>query len=293
MALGFTILIVDDNADTLGLMEEYLALAGFRALGATNGQEGLEMLARDTVDLVLLDIQMPKKDGFSTLQEMRKNLKWTEIPVIFLSSFDRPNLKVKGLEMGAEDYVTKPFDRAELLARIKAVLRRSRRFREVENCLHGDLSTIPLPVLLQTLALGGKTALIKLPELAAMIHIREGLYTGCEYGKFTGKDALLRLIFGARGKFDIEFDTSPAQGSGVSMPIDSLLIEFASVIDEATADISSVIDPETAVEIRDGSALNGAMTVVRRVVMQLPGNLRENSRQVAQAVSEGRITPIG
>ena len=292
MALGFTVLIIDDDSDTLELLGEYLALAGFHAIGAPNGEEGLVRLAQERVDLVLLDIQMPKKDGFSTMTEIRKNSEWSDIPVIFLSSFDRPNLKVKGLELGAEDYVTKPFDRAELLARIKAVLRRSRRFREVENCLHGDLASIPLPVLLQTLALGSKSALIKLPELAARIYIKEGQYVSSEYGKFTGKDALLRLIFGARGKFDIEFDPTGVQSSDVPLPIDSLLIEFAPIIDETTAGISAIIDPEAQVEIRDGSALNGATTIIRRVIMQLPGDIHENSKHVVQAVAEGRITPL-
>lgn len=293
MALGFQVLVVDDDPNTLELLEEYLHLDGYRAVGACNGDEALRVLQAGRIDLILLDIQMPKRDGFATLGEIQKRSEWRDIPVIFLSSFDRPNLKVKGLEMGAEDYVTKPFDRAELLARIKVVLRRSRRFREVENCFHGDLSSISLPVLLQTLSLGSKTARVTLSNPDSWIEVRDGYFIGAGLADFQGKEALLRLIFGARGSFDIEFEPKDSHDQGMSLPIDSLLIEMAPKIDEARDVLSEIVDPEARVKIKDGSTLNGSSTTLLNALILLPEDLESNARHVIEALANGQIEPAG
>jgi CheY-like chemotaxis protein len=293
MSLGFQVLVIDDDPNTLEILEQYLHLEGYRVVGASDGDEALRILRGNEVDLILLDIQMPKRDGFGTMDEIQNRPEWRDIPVIFLSSFDRPNLKVKALEMGAEDYVTKPFDRAELLSRIKVVLRRSRRFREVETCFHGDLATIPLPVLLQTLSLGSKTARVTLSDSQGWVEVRGGQFIGAGLAEFTGKDALLRLVFGARGSFDIEFEPTESQDQGMLLPIDSLLIEIAPRIDEANQILSEVVDPGARVRIKDGSTLNGASVTLLEALILLPDTLEANARHVIDALSNGQIEPSG
>jgi len=292
MALGYRSLIIDDDLEILTLMQEYLRLEGYDPVTAENGEEAVALLQDEAVDLILLDIQMPRKDGFQTLQELGDHPQWREIPVIMLSSFDRPNLKVKALERGAEDYVTKPFDRAELLARIKVVLRRSQRFRQIEQCFHGDLDDIPLAILLQTMALSSKSAVIRLIDLEGTITVVNGEFAGAQFKQFEGKDALLRLVFGAQGTFDIEFEKVPYQGLAASVPIDELLMEVATVIDEVTAELAGVIDPAAHLQIHDGSILNGTTVSARRALVELPGNLFDNTRHLARSIQEGRCSVV-
>src|SRR6185295_2283645 len=117
-----TILIVDDKISAQRLLADYLAANGFRAVVANNGREALYVARHEKPDLVLLDIMMPEMDGFEFLRHFRKE---RNTPVIMLTAKMEETDKVVGLELGADDYVTKPFGMAELVARVRAVMRRS------------------------------------------------------------------------------------------------------------------------------------------------------------------------
>jgi two-component system alkaline phosphatase synthesis response regulator PhoP len=116
-----TILIVDDKVSAQRLIADYLAANGFRTVSANNGREALFTARHEKPDLVLLDIMMPEMDGFEFMRHFRKE---KNTPVIMLTARVEETDKVVGLELGADDYVTKPFGMAELVARIRAVLRR-------------------------------------------------------------------------------------------------------------------------------------------------------------------------
>jgi DNA-binding response OmpR family regulator len=116
-----TILIVDDKTSAQRLIADYLAENGFRTVTAHNGREALYVARHEKPDLVLLDIMMPEMDGFEFMRHFRKE---RSTPVIMLTARMEETDKVIGLELGADDYVTKPFGMAELVARIRAVLRR-------------------------------------------------------------------------------------------------------------------------------------------------------------------------
>lgn len=120
--MAHTILVVDDDEHVLDLLQVYLLKEGYRVLGARNGREALELFGREHPDLVVLDIMMPELDGVEVCQRIRKT---SRVPIIMLTAKDEDVDKILGLEMGADDYVTKPFNPRELLARIKAVLRRA------------------------------------------------------------------------------------------------------------------------------------------------------------------------
>ncbi len=117
------ILVVDDAPEVLEAVTVSFNLQWreTEVLGASDGESALRMVERDHPDLVLLDISMPGMDGYETLRQLRE---FSDVPVIMLTARDGILDKVKGLELGADDYVTKPFDHLELLARVKAVLRR-------------------------------------------------------------------------------------------------------------------------------------------------------------------------
>jgi DNA-binding response OmpR family regulator len=117
-----TILMVDDKANVRTLVREYLTEEGFRVITAENGQVALYVARQEKPDLILLDIMMPEMDGYSFIRAYRKE---SDMPIILLTAKPEESDKVLGLELGADDYITKPFGMRELLARIHAVLRRT------------------------------------------------------------------------------------------------------------------------------------------------------------------------
>lgn len=125
-----TILVVDDEQDLLDLIEYNLKKEAYNVLKAENGIEALEVVKAHNPDLVLLDIMMPKMDGLEVCKKMRSDSDLRHIPIIFLTARGDEKTEVEGLDLGADDYVTKPISTAKLLSRIKAVLRR---FNETED----------------------------------------------------------------------------------------------------------------------------------------------------------------
>jgi two-component system KDP operon response regulator KdpE len=119
---GKTVLVVDDESRMVEFIAMNLELEGFRVVRAANGSEALEKASREHPDLVLLDIMMPDMDGFETLEGLRET---SSVPVIFLTAKSEEVDRIKGLDLGADDYITKPFSPRELVSRIRAVLRRT------------------------------------------------------------------------------------------------------------------------------------------------------------------------
>ncbi|MBM6737038.1 MULTISPECIES: response regulator transcription factor [Clostridia] len=117
----YSILVVDDDREIVRSLGKLLELEGYRVLTAFNGMEALDRLETDTVHLILLDVMMPQLNGLSALMRIRRK---HNIPVIILSAKTEESDKVSGLTMGADDYVTKPYNTAELMARVRSQLRR-------------------------------------------------------------------------------------------------------------------------------------------------------------------------
>ncbi|WP_323943134.1 response regulator [Aeromonas hydrophila] len=116
------ILLVDDDLELTQLLTEILTLEGFQVTVAEDGEEGLQRLAEQHFNLVLLDVMMPKLNGFAMLAQLRKT---HDTPVLMLTARGDSQDRVNGLEAGADDYLAKPFDDRELLARVRAILRRT------------------------------------------------------------------------------------------------------------------------------------------------------------------------
>ncbi|ADU69175.1 response regulator [Pantoea sp. At-9b] len=119
------ILVVDDDRDIRELITDYLMKSGYRATGAANGREMRAVLAANAVDLVVLDIMMPGDDGLTLCRQLRSDPQ-RNLPILMLTARSEDSDRILGLEMGADDYLIKPFVARELLARIKAILRRTR-----------------------------------------------------------------------------------------------------------------------------------------------------------------------
>ncbi|MBF0627298.1 MAG: response regulator [Magnetococcales bacterium] len=123
------ILVVEDNREIRELVVRYLNEHGVYAVGVGEGRAMRAALERETIDLVILDLMLPGEDGLTLCRKIRET---SRLPVIMLTAMGEPVDRVVGLEMGADDYITKPFDPRELLARIKAVLRRAGRGGDAE-----------------------------------------------------------------------------------------------------------------------------------------------------------------
>ena len=132
MSVGRRILVVDDDSDLRWMVEKYLSKHEFTVTLAEDGEKMREILEQETFDLAILDINLPGEDGLSLARYLRSNF---QIGIIMLSAAAEVFDRIVGLEMGADDYVTKPFEPRELLARVKSVLRRSQETseREVES----------------------------------------------------------------------------------------------------------------------------------------------------------------
>ncbi len=134
MATG-TILVIDDEKDLIELVGYNLQKEGFRVEGELDGEAGIAKAARDLPDLVLVDLMMPGIDGFEVCRRLRSDTRTASIPIIILTAKTSESDRVVGLELGADDYVTKPFSPRELAARIKAVLRRTGRRVALSNII--------------------------------------------------------------------------------------------------------------------------------------------------------------
>lgn len=115
------LLIIDDNKQITSILEEYAKIEGYTTFTAVDGSEGVRMFEAEKPDVILLDVMMPKMDGFEVCREIRKT---SQIPILMITARGEDFEKIMGLEIGADDYIVKPFSPGEVMARIKAILRR-------------------------------------------------------------------------------------------------------------------------------------------------------------------------
>lgn len=143
----YNVLVCDDEKDIVSALKIYLTAEGHEVFEAYNGEEALQILQREEIHLVLLDIMMPVKDGITTMVELRK---FSNVPVIMLTAKSEDTDKVLGLNIGADDYVTKPFNPVELQARVKSQLRRYLQFGGSVSISNKDVYTVG-PIVLDDL----------------------------------------------------------------------------------------------------------------------------------------------
>ena len=170
--MGYKILICDDEKEILELIELYLGKEGYSVVKANDGQEALEKVKNDTdFDLAIVDIMMPRVDGYRVIKEIRKLY---NIPIIMLSAKNQDSDKILGLDLGADDYITKPFNPLELVARVNAQIRRVYKLSAKENaCLKIVIGDIELDTYNVKLIVRGKEVEVTSIEYGILKYLME------------------------------------------------------------------------------------------------------------------------
>jgi DNA-binding response OmpR family regulator len=141
---GETILVVDDESNIIELAQMYLEQAGYKVESAADGTAALDIIARRPPAVLVLDLMLPEVDGWEVCRQVRAGSSAPELPIIMLTARDDDVDKIVGLELGADDYMTKPFNPRELVARVRALLRRVTRDPDPQAPIHaGDISIDP------------------------------------------------------------------------------------------------------------------------------------------------------
>lgn len=184
-----TILIVDDEASVRKILETRLKLKGYTVLTAANGQEALDTFDSQVPDLLVLDIMMPNLDGYAVCKTLRKK---SEIPIIMLTALSDVSRRVKGLEMGADDYMVKPFSPRELEARIDCIFRRVRQPTNLEASTPGIIKVGCLSIDINKRQVHKAKERIRLTELE--FNLLELLVSRC--GEMISRHEILKQVWG-------------------------------------------------------------------------------------------------
>ena len=158
-----TILIVDDTLNVQNLLTEVLSNKGFNVLCASNGRDALIILKKQTPDLILLDIMMPQMDGYEFITKLRKT---NDLPIIMITAKQHEQDIVKGFELGADDYICKPFKMSELLVRVQAVLKRTSRSLTSNSLL--KVTPLSLDTVAKELRIDNQLVVLTLAELTLL-----------------------------------------------------------------------------------------------------------------------------
>jgi DNA-binding response OmpR family regulator len=235
-----SLLLVDGDVRSLRVLEVSLRKAGYSLTTCGTAKDALETLEYASPDLILSDTRLPGMDGFGLVEALRHNADWAAIPIMFLSSDTSVESKVRGLQLGVEDYLTKPIYTKEILARIHLALNRRERdsFARGRASLSktrftGSLEDMGLVDLLQTIDVSRKSGVLELRSLQGhgTITFREGQILDAELGCIHGERAVYRLLLWSEGDFDIEF--RPVRNEAhIATPTTGLLMEGMRRVDE-------------------------------------------------------------
>ena len=190
------ILVVDDEENIVELVKFNLEQEGYQVTSAYTGKKALDLIKEDRFDLVILDLMLPEMDGFDICRKIRNKTGINRLPVIMLSAKSEEVDKVLGLEIGADDYITKPFSPRELLARVKAVLRRTKVMEEIKSNLI-NLGELKLDLKKYTFKVNDKVIDLTPKEFALLSILMN------HPGQVFSRDKLLKEIWG----YDYHGDT--------------------------------------------------------------------------------------
>jgi CheY-like chemotaxis protein len=231
------LLLVDADPRSLRVMEVSLRKAGFTVTTAENGEEALQKCAIQPPDLILSDTRMPVVDGFELCRRLKQDDRFKGTPFIFLTGQKSLESKVKGLELGVEDYLTKPIYIKEIVTRVKILLQKRDKERlerkDQRASFAGNLADMGVVDLVQTLEMGRKTGALRVQggPGTAVVWFREGRIVDAELGSLAGEAAFYRLLNWQDGDFTIDFKPVEREGR-IALTTQALLLEGMRRVDE-------------------------------------------------------------
>jgi CheY-like chemotaxis protein len=232
------LLLVDGDPKSLRVMEVSLRKAGFTVTSAVHGRDALERCEASPPDLILSDTKMPEMDGFELCRKLKQDERFRGIPFIFLTGQKSVEFKVKGLELGVEDYLTKPIYIKEIVTRVKILLEKREKERlekkDLRASFSGNLSDMGVVDLVQTLEMGKKSGALHITGRtgeSAVVYFRDGRVLDCELGQVSGENAFYRLLNWQEGEFAIEF-RAIERAERIPFSTQGLLMEGMRRIDE-------------------------------------------------------------
>ena len=207
------LLLVDGDPKSLRVLDVSLKKAGFEVVTATSGREALAWLEAELPDLIISDTDLDEMDGFELCNRIKAKPDWAKIPFLFVSGRKSIEDKIRGLELGVDDYLTKPIYIKEIGIRVRTALQRAERERmesrrEGRTRFAGDLSDVGVVDLVQTIELNRKSGIIHIvnrDERRGSIFFRDGKVIDAEVGRLSGAHALYRLFSWSEGQFAVEF----------------------------------------------------------------------------------------
>lgn len=234
------LLLVDADPRSVRVLEVSLKKAGYIVTTATDGQDALAKITYSAPDLILTDTRLPRLDGYELVQQIKERPEHASIPVVFLTSQRSIEDKIRGLELGVEDYLTKPIFVRELIARVNLLLARrthdnlatslpnNRRTR-----LSGSLEDMGVIDLLQTFEVSRKSGVARIGDgrREVKIHFCEGKVVDAELGRLRGEEAVYRALIWSTGTFEVEF-TPVSRADIIPTTTQGLLMEGMRRVDE-------------------------------------------------------------
>ncbi len=208
---GERILVVEDEPLIARMLQDCLAPLYVEIVHATSGPQALDAVAQQPPDLILLDVMLPGIDGFEVARQIKSDPKTGHLPIIFLTALSQAKDKARGFQLGADDYITKPFHFEEVQARVTGALQRAEaaqalRAAEGGRGIRGRLRDMSLPSLIQFIAMEQASGVLSLTRADEQGHIYfdGGRIVNAVMGKAQGEDAVYRLLAWDDGDFDLE-----------------------------------------------------------------------------------------
>jgi DNA-binding response OmpR family regulator len=261
------ILLVDADTSSARLLEVSLRGAGFNIATASSAEDALGKLEHGAPDLILTEARLPGVDGFSFVRTVRARPELAETPVVFLTEQGALEDKLRGLELGVDDYLAKPIMVREVVTRVQLLLARKKQQRtlaepQARTRFSGSLEDVAVVDVLQTVAISGKSgvASVKRGEREALLYFDRGQIIDAEVGDLRGEEAVYRTITWATGTFDVEF--RPVERERViEVSHQGLLMEGLRRVDELGR-LAEQLPPETAVVDVDHEALASRLSEI-------------------------------
>ncbi len=252
------LLLVDGDPKSLRVLDVSLKKLGYLVTPAATGVEALAVLEAGPPDLVISDTHLPELDGFQLCRRIKERPEWAKIPFIFLSSRKSMEDKIRGLELGVEDYLSKPVYIKEIVTRVKMLLQRRERERleskrgDGRTKFAGKLSDIGVVDLVQTIEVNRKSGIIHVQNRdrkRGALYFRDGKIVDAEVGRLQSSEAVYRMFFWADGNFEVEF--KPIRRRDViDLSAQALLMEGMRRVDEWTR-VVETLPPLDAVFVVD------------------------------------------